>query len=102
MRLLADAAGEALERAEVALAGQQEASPAVVPDRARLLAAVEVLQLGQVVQAEQRLDALAGAGGDIGRQAGVAGEVGQLVQRQEKPRLEDPALLAGAGRRPPE
>src|SRR5713101_8332528 len=46
-RLVADGAAELLQRGEVALAGEQQPGPAVVPDRSCLLSAVAGLDLGE-------------------------------------------------------
>src|SRR5713101_2080733 len=48
-RLVADGAAELLQGCEVALAGEQEPCPAVVPDRSRLVSAGAGLDLGEVV-----------------------------------------------------
>ena len=86
--LAADGAGEVVEGLEVALAGEQEPGPAVVPDRPGFLRAVSGLDLGQVVEAEQRLDALPRARRDVGGQPRDPGEVGDLVEAEEQARIQ--------------
>src|SRR5487761_758481 len=98
-RLVADGAAEMLERDQVALAGEEQAGAAVVPDGARRLAAVAGFDLGEVVEAEQELDALTGSAGGVAGEAGDAGEVGRLVERQEQPRCKYAALGARTQRR---
>ena len=85
-RLVADGAAELLEGRQIALAGEEKASAAVVPDRASLLAAVAGFDLGQVVEAEQELDSLARTAGGVAGEAWDPCEVGRLIEGQEQPR----------------
>src|ERR1700693_4700631 len=91
-RLVADRAAELLQRRHVTLTGEQEASPAVVPDRAGFFAAVTGFDLGQVVKAEEQWDALPGTAGYVTGETRDAGEVGRLIKRQQQPRLQHTAL----------
>src|SRR5436189_30017 len=56
---VADGAAELLQGLQVALARQEQAGPAVVPDGSGLLPAITGLDLGQVVEGEKELDAVA-------------------------------------------
>ena len=91
--MVADRLRELHQGARVALAGEEQAGAAVVPDRARGYFAVAGFDLGEVVVAEEELDALAGAAGDVRGQARDAGEVGGLVEGQEEPGSDAAALL---------
>ena len=91
VRLIADAPAEELERLEVALTGEQEPSPAVVPDRACVLGAIRSLDLGQVVEAEEELNALAGTTGCVADKPRDAGKVGRLVECEEQSWIQDSA-----------
>src|SRR5207244_3068903 len=97
-RLIADGAAELFERGQVALAGEEEASPTVVPDRSRLFPAVARLDLGEVVEAEEELDTLPGSAGGVSREPRDAGEVGRLVERQEQAWQKHAPLPAGTQR----
>src|SRR5712692_433546 len=83
-----------LECDQVALAWEQQPGAAVVPNRARLFAAVAGLDLGQIVKAEKQLDALAGSARRVAGKARNTGEVGSLIERQEQARREHATLRA--------
>src|SRR5438093_9733287 len=63
--LVTDRAAKQLQGLEVALARKEESRPAVVPDRPRRLGAVAGFELGEVVVAEQELNALARPAGRV-------------------------------------
>src|SRR5260370_12457360 len=84
--LVADGAAEELQGLDVALSREQYASAAVVPDRSCGCFAIAGFDLGQVVVAEQELDALARAARCVSGKAGDAGGVGCLVDRDQQPR----------------
>src|SRR5881397_936310 len=56
---ITDRAAEQLQRLQVTLARKEESRPAVIPDRPRRLGPIAGFELGEVVVAEQELDALA-------------------------------------------
>src|SRR5438093_13604960 len=100
--LVTDRAAEQLQGLQVALARKEESRPAVVPDRPRRLGAIAGFELGEVVVAEQELDALARPARGIAGKPRDAGEVGRLVERQHQPWLEHATLGACFRRRPAE
>src|SRR5438046_4662655 len=84
-RLVADRAAEEVERFQVTLARQEEASSTVVPDRPRGLRPVAALDLGEIVVAQQELDSLARSARGVAGEAWDAGEVGRLVEGEQQP-----------------
>src|SRR5260370_40514614 len=91
--------GEVVQCPEVALAGQQQSGSAVVPDRARLLSAIRPFKLGEVVEAQQDLNALARSSRGVTAKARETSEVGDLVQREEQSRGENASRQASSSLR---
>ena len=85
-RFVTDGAAELLERGQVALARQEQPSATVIPHGPHLLAAVAGLDLGQVVEAEQQLDSLAWPARGVSGKPRYAGEVGGLIECEQKAR----------------
>ena len=97
----AEQLGPVAQGVEVADARQQDPHLGVGEDGAGdLAAAVEVLDLGEVVVDEQQLDAVAARGGEQVRQAGVAEDVAGLVEGQQQPGAEGTAGLRRRVSRP--
>src|SRR5450759_928501 len=101
-RLVADGTCKKLKRPDVALAREQHASAAVVPDRSGLLGAVARLDLSQVVVAEQELDALAWTAGCVAGKPWDASEVRRLIQCDQQSGRKHTALRACPGGGSPE
>ncbi len=97
-RLVADGAAELLQGCQIALAGEEKARAAVVPDGSSLLAPVAGFDLSEVMEAEEELDPLPRTTRCITGEARDAGEVGRLIESQEKSRCEDAALGTRAER----